>query len=412
MLKIFWLKMDEREFKKEMKKSFQEYELAWNEFFKNRPRPKNDNEEQKEGAEFVFWYNNVRPQSDTGKTPAEMGERNIEYDETTEEDEEAMEKQFAMDDILGWMHDGEYDKALNECEYILKNEPKNVEALLLKFEALTGLNEMAQAMKILGKCKLLEPENPYISFHLAAMLILKQDFKGAINEINKALEKDEKNFDFLVLKAQALYMTNEQTYTEYLKQAEKVDRKRALNFFDNYWYDTYPESETEILKSMEKVTELLFNNENAKALEELVRLENFPLRKEYRNLIASAKIKKLLEENNLQQAQSVLGLMLDEAALSPITYCSKASLEFAEGNSKGALETLEQAIGEYPKTALGYLGLYTKKVEILKALGDDSYKKIEENVEKMQKQSLEDISKTAKEIGKTLVTKNGLIKFE
>src|SRR3989344_6217263 len=49
-----------------------EFELAWQEFFKNKPKPKNDEEERKEQEEFHHWYNYVRKQSDTGKTPAEM----------------------------------------------------------------------------------------------------------------------------------------------------------------------------------------------------------------------------------------------------------------------------------------------------------------------------------------------------
>lgn len=46
--------------------------MAWNEFFKDKPEPKNDDEDRKQQEEFHNWYNHVRKQSDTGKTPAEM----------------------------------------------------------------------------------------------------------------------------------------------------------------------------------------------------------------------------------------------------------------------------------------------------------------------------------------------------
>ncbi len=49
-----------------------EFEMAWQEFFKNKPEPRNDEEEKKEQEDFHHWYNHVRKQSDTGKTPAEM----------------------------------------------------------------------------------------------------------------------------------------------------------------------------------------------------------------------------------------------------------------------------------------------------------------------------------------------------
>ena len=53
-------------------KGMGEFEMAWQEYFKDKPEPKNEEEERKEQEEFHHWYNYVRKQSDTGKTPAEM----------------------------------------------------------------------------------------------------------------------------------------------------------------------------------------------------------------------------------------------------------------------------------------------------------------------------------------------------
>ena len=49
-----------------------EFDLAWKEFFKDKPKPKNEKEEKKQFEDFTNWYNNIRKQSDTGKTPTEM----------------------------------------------------------------------------------------------------------------------------------------------------------------------------------------------------------------------------------------------------------------------------------------------------------------------------------------------------
>jgi hypothetical protein len=57
---------------KKQSDAMKEFDLAWNEYFKNKPKPKNDEEEKREQEEFHYWYNHVRKQSDTGKTPAEM----------------------------------------------------------------------------------------------------------------------------------------------------------------------------------------------------------------------------------------------------------------------------------------------------------------------------------------------------
>jgi len=51
-----------------------EFDLAWQEFFKDRPKPENEQEEKIQMEEFAYWYNYVRKQSDTNKTPADMYE--------------------------------------------------------------------------------------------------------------------------------------------------------------------------------------------------------------------------------------------------------------------------------------------------------------------------------------------------
>ena len=64
--------MDKEEIKKTEFESIEETIRAWNEFFKDKPEPKNDEEDKKQQEEFYYWYNYVRKQRDTGKTPAEM----------------------------------------------------------------------------------------------------------------------------------------------------------------------------------------------------------------------------------------------------------------------------------------------------------------------------------------------------
>ena len=49
-----------------------EFDMAWKEFFRDKNKPENDDEEKEQMKEFINWYNNVRKQSDTEKTPAQM----------------------------------------------------------------------------------------------------------------------------------------------------------------------------------------------------------------------------------------------------------------------------------------------------------------------------------------------------
>ncbi len=68
--------------KKDMKELFEkrvrEFDSAWEEFFKNKPEPKTDEEDIKKQKEFSDWYNNVRKQSDTNLTPKEMSDSGME----------------------------------------------------------------------------------------------------------------------------------------------------------------------------------------------------------------------------------------------------------------------------------------------------------------------------------------------
>ncbi len=63
-------KKEEIDFKKHM----EEFEDAWQEFFKDKPEPSSEEESLEHQHEFVHWYNTERKQSDTGLTPEEMGD--------------------------------------------------------------------------------------------------------------------------------------------------------------------------------------------------------------------------------------------------------------------------------------------------------------------------------------------------
>ena len=397
--------------KKEAERGIMEYDLAWNEFFKNRPRPKNDDEEQKEMIEFAFWYNNVRPQSDTGKTPAEMRERIIEYGETSREEEAAYEKQLAMDDILGWIQEGKYQDAFKECNYQLESEPNNVELLLLKFEALTGMNKMPDAEKLLEKCSILDPENPYLHFHSASMHLMKRDFSGALEKINGALEKDEKNFDFLVLKAQILFLINDRLYIRYLKEAEAVDRRRLLNFLDTCWFDTYPEPD-EVFGILEKGNACLFEKDVEGAFQELTKLDAFPLTKPFREVAAVAKIRKYLDDKDLPSAKKYVSELFDEKDVSSSAFYYQAKIDRMEEHPENALQAINNAIAIAEKSNQLDAGNYLEKAEILAVLGDESHTEFEEKAKKIQQKVIKRAMKDAEKMGKKCITKDGLIKFE
>jgi hypothetical protein len=120
--------LSEEDIKKESAIIMKEFDSAWAEYFKDKPEPKDDDEDKKQQEEFHYWYNYVRKQSDSGKTPAEMykeiyGEEppkssldatkpsrimNFEWDEDYEEDFDEEDKK-------------EMQKLTEAADYIFEN---------------------------------------------------------------------------------------------------------------------------------------------------------------------------------------------------------------------------------------------------------------------------------------------------
>lgn len=136
-----------------MEKSMNEFDRAWEEFFRDKPHPRSDEEDKKQLEEFHYWYNKVRKQSDTGKTPVEMGERvmGVDWDESGEEASltplsELLVKETKKVRKIGMLRGPAVKKYLDVlqpiesliAEYFLKHQhitDKDVKAALLNFMA-------------------------------------------------------------------------------------------------------------------------------------------------------------------------------------------------------------------------------------------------------------------------------------
>ena len=100
--------------------AMKEFEMAWNEYFKDKPNPKTDDEEKKEQEGFYYWYNYVRQQSDTGKTPAEMYKERYGKESPKNPPEQSRMMNFEWDE--------EYDEGneefSKEIDNLLNSRPK------------------------------------------------------------------------------------------------------------------------------------------------------------------------------------------------------------------------------------------------------------------------------------------------
>lgn len=130
----------------EEKNGVMEFDLAWNEFFKDKPKPKNDEDDREQHEEFCHWYNNVRKQTDTGMTPVEMGDRIMEFswddcDVTLKEllvpeTEEIMKLKSLRDEAVEAYTDVTFPIESNIADYFLENRhitDKDVKKALKNF---------------------------------------------------------------------------------------------------------------------------------------------------------------------------------------------------------------------------------------------------------------------------------------
>ena len=129
---------------------------------------------------------------------------------------------------------GKAKKAIKLCDKILKIDPDNRDAMLIKAG---GLKELGEVQRFLSLSKEIIKKWPG---HWEAYYLLSL-FSFAVNEDDKALELMLKsiclgdNFDNVISYGQMLYLTGDHEYSEYVDRARKIDAKRARNFMKNHW---------------------------------------------------------------------------------------------------------------------------------------------------------------------------------
>lgn len=118
--------------KKDINKAKSEFSMAFEEYFKDKKKPKTDEEEKKQMEDFMNWYNNERKQSDTGKTPSEMEKEiygkepnrkiKFEWDKNYKEPDELLEE---ADELVGKEKYEEALKCVDEKRKIYKGKNAN-----------------------------------------------------------------------------------------------------------------------------------------------------------------------------------------------------------------------------------------------------------------------------------------------
>ena len=129
---------------------------------------------------------------------------------------------------------GETKKAIKVCDKILKIEPNNRDAMLIKAGALKELGETDEFIRLSDTIIKKWPEH-WEAYYLRSLYLF------ACNEDDNALVlmqhsiKLGENFDNVISYGQMLYLTGDHSYSEYVDKAKKINSQRAKNFLKNHW---------------------------------------------------------------------------------------------------------------------------------------------------------------------------------
>ncbi|MEK6830684.1 MAG: hypothetical protein AABX77_01520 [Nanoarchaeota archaeon] len=383
---------------KSASRATEEFELAWKEFFKKKPKPKNDQQDKKQLEDFINWYNNIRKQSDTGKTPAEMykeiyGEEpkspikdktrmlNFEWDEDYKEPHQLL---YEADQLC---IDGGYQKALNNVEQVLEIIPDDEEALLLKSQILPYLNRAQEAEKILNNIAEKLGKSAYWYFYRAGLSFWHGNIAHAVESIKEAMEKEPNNFDVVASAAQYLYLDKDEAYKDYLQRAKEIDAKRVKNFESKYWI-----SQEELIKgpfvvsALNTINELLEKDKTdyaRKNISFLIKYEK-DLPKDLIDMILGLEIESYFVDKDLKIIKEKIDSLIDRNKNNQHAYFYKAQLLFEKGDLSSALEEIDRCL-EIAEMKIPHPDFYLLKSMILKKQDDDSYLYYENKAKELRK---------------------------
>lgn len=123
-------------------------------------------------------------------------------------------------------------KAIKICNQILKKYPENIDAMLIKAGSLDCLGKERESFllikDIIKKCP-----NHWEAYYLMGLLLFNTNEKMAIENFKKSI-KLKKTFDNTISAAQLLYFLENNSYKEYLKEAENLEPARFKSYMKNY----------------------------------------------------------------------------------------------------------------------------------------------------------------------------------
>ncbi len=366
-------------------KGAEEFDLAWKEFFKDKPRAKNDNPEKKQMEEFIHWYNYVRKQSDTGKTPDEMfkeiygkePEGNLRVDSRKmnfEWDKDYKEPDDLIIEANHLLDKNKFNDALEKVNEFLEMVKDDEEAILLKAEILNNLDRFDEAENCLKKIKR-EGYKAYVSFYKSQRFMFEGNIVRASKYMKEAYEQEPDNFDFVIGLANYLYFEGDKYYKEYIEKARTIDKRRTERFLKKSWIKIKDLiGGPFVMGSLGCIHDLMEGDNFEEAEKNLLFLLNYEkhIDGEFIKMTRGLEVECLIAQEKLDKAYTKVEELIKFDNKNPHAYFYKAQLLFQKEDLNNALNEIDKCL-EIAERKIPHYDFYLLKSMILKEMDNDEY---------------------------------------
>ncbi len=124
-------------------------------------------------------------------------------------------------------------EAIKICDHILKNDPKNRDALLIKAGSQSEINKEKESFQLITKI-IWEWPNHWEAYYLMGLLLFNINEEKAMANLIKSIHL-EKTFDNTITAAQLSYFMQNKIYKTYLEYAKEIDHIRYIKYMKNFW---------------------------------------------------------------------------------------------------------------------------------------------------------------------------------
>lgn len=125
------------------------------------------------------------------------------------------------------------DEAIKICDVILKDNPHNRDALLIKAGSLSSIDKEKESFQLLTNIIEKWPDH-WEAYYLMGLLLFNTNEEIAMENFMKSISL-EKTFDNTICAAQLAYFLENNIYRKLLEQAKEINPPRYAKYMKNCW---------------------------------------------------------------------------------------------------------------------------------------------------------------------------------